>query len=79
VISARERADIELMVCIRAIHQRSPGTYGAPNIHAKLADDHGIRIGRKRVARLMRAAGFAWCDAAPPWRRASLPPLSVKS
>jgi putative transposase len=27
-------------------------------IHAELADDHGIRVGRKRVARLMRAAGL---------------------
>jgi transposase InsO family protein len=27
-------------------------------IHAELADDHGIRIGRKRVARLMRSAGL---------------------
>jgi len=58
VMSARERADIELTVGIRAIHQRSRETYGAPNIHAELADDHGIRVGRKRVARLMRAAGI---------------------
>ena len=27
-------------------------------IHAELADEHGIRVGRKRVARLMRAAGL---------------------
>jgi putative transposase len=58
VISARERADIELTVRIRAIHHRSRDTYGAPNIHAELADDHAIRVGRKRVARLMRAAGL---------------------
>ncbi len=43
---------------IAAIHRRSRGTYGSPNIHAELADDHGIRVGRKRVARLMRAAGL---------------------
>ena len=43
---------------IHAIHRRSGGAYGAPSIHAELADDHGIRIGRKRVARLMRAAGL---------------------
>jgi putative transposase len=58
VLSRRERADIELTVRIRAIHQRSRDTYGAPNIHAELADEHGIRVGRKRVARLMRAAGL---------------------
>lgn len=27
-------------------------------IHAELADEHGIRVGRKRVARLMRSAGL---------------------
>ena len=32
--------------------------YGSPNIRAELADDHGIRVGRKRVARLMRRAGL---------------------
>jgi putative transposase len=57
-MSARERADVELTVRIRAIHHRSRDTYGSPNIHAELADDHGIHVGRKRVARLMRAAGL---------------------
>jgi len=33
--------------------------YGSPNIHAELANDHGIRVGRKRVARLMQAGGCA--------------------
>ena len=27
---------------------------GCPRIHAELEDDHGVRIARKRVARLMR-------------------------
>ena len=43
---------------ITAIHRRSRKTYGSPNIHAELADDHGIRVGRKRVARLMRENGL---------------------
>lgn len=43
---------------IEAIHQRSRSVYGAPMIHAELADDYGIRVGRKRVARLMRGAGL---------------------
>ena len=43
---------------IAAIHRRSRETYGAPTIHAELADDHGIRVGRKRVARLMRQSGL---------------------
>ena len=50
--------DIALTARIRAIHRRSGEAYGAPSIHAELADDHGIRIGRKRVARLMREAGL---------------------
>ena len=51
---ARQRRDLELTGKIGAIHRRSRETYGAPSIHAELADDHGIRVGRKRVARLMR-------------------------
>jgi putative transposase len=33
-------------------------TYGAPRIHAELADTFKIRVGRKRVARLMRLRGL---------------------
>lgn len=57
-MSARERSDIALSARIHEIHRRSRGTYGSPNIHAELADDHGIRVGKKRVARLMREAGL---------------------
>lgn len=57
-ISARAREDIALTAKIHAIHRFSRETYGAPNIHAELADTHQIRVGRKRVARLMRAAGL---------------------
>lgn len=57
-LSARARADIALtaLIHIHGIHRRSRGAYGAPSIHAELADDHGIHVGRMRVARLMRAA-----------------------
>jgi len=57
-MSARARTDLALTAKVEAIHRRSKGVYGSPMIHAELADDHGIRIGRKRVARLMRAAGL---------------------
>ena len=40
---------------IHTIHLESRGTYGAPRVHAELAAQ-GIGVGRKRVARLMRAA-----------------------
>ena len=54
----RRRVDLMLTGKIAAIHRRSRDTYGSPNIHAELADDHGIRVGRKRVARLMRQNGI---------------------
>ncbi len=57
-LSARARMDIALTARIHAIHRRSNGAYGAPMIHAELADDHAIFVGKKRVARLMRAAGL---------------------
>jgi putative transposase len=50
--------DEVLTEAIRLIHVRSRGTYGAPRIHAELAAS-GTRVGCKRVARLMRAAGLA--------------------
>ena len=56
--STRAQADAELTDRVRAIHARSRGTYGAPRIHAELAED-GVAVGRKRVARLMRTASIA--------------------
>jgi putative transposase len=56
-VSQRELEDRELTERILEAHRRSRGTYGAPRIHAELRAD-GVRVGRKRVARLMRAAGI---------------------
>jgi putative transposase len=56
-LSARRRTDDELTGHIRAAHQASQGRYGAPRIHAQLRRG-GHRHGRKRIARLMRAAGL---------------------
>lgn len=56
--SRRCQADAVLTTKICAAHAGSQGTYGVPRIHAELAEQ-GIRIGRKRVARLMRAAALA--------------------
>ena len=55
--SARARRDAELLTLIEASHQRSDATYGAPRAYEDLAEA-GHRVGRKRVARLMRAAGL---------------------
>jgi putative transposase len=57
--SARAWADAALVATIREVHAASRGTYGAPRVHAELGDAHGVRCGRKRVARLMRADGLA--------------------
>jgi putative transposase len=55
--SARAQADATLLQKVRTIHARSRETYGAPRVHAALqARDQ--RHGRKRIARLMRAAGL---------------------
>ena len=54
-LSVRARADVKLSAEIQAIHRESRGTYGVPRVHAELAE-RGIHSGRKRVARLMRAA-----------------------
>jgi putative transposase len=59
--SARAQADQQLLKQITTIHHASRGTYGAPRVHAELRDDYGVRVGRKRVARLMRAAGLVGC------------------
>lgn len=57
-LSTRQRVDQRLIKKITHVHAVSKGTYGAPRIHADLAAG-GLRHGRKRVARLMRAAGVA--------------------
>jgi len=57
-LSRRAIEDIALTAKIFAIHRRSGEAYGAPSIQAELADEHAIRVGKKRVARLMQAAGI---------------------
>ena len=57
-VSARAQTDAALLDQIRAIHTRSRGTYGVPRVHAELAAQ-GVHVGRKRVTRLMAAAGLA--------------------
>ena len=42
-----------------AIHTATRDIYGAPRIHAELAQAQGVHVGRKRVARLMRASGLS--------------------
>jgi putative transposase len=56
--SDHDRWDALLGQRIREIHARSRGTYGAPRVHAELRLGLDIRVGRKRVARLMRDHGL---------------------
>ena len=56
--AGRTLADRELTERIRAIHKQSRGTYGSPRVWAELLLGEGIHVGRKRVERLMRAAGI---------------------
>jgi putative transposase len=57
--SRRACQDASLTGLIGRIHDESRRTYGSPRVHAELWLEHGIRVGRKRVERLMRAAGLA--------------------
>lgn len=55
--SLRARGDRRLTARITAIFEASEQTYGAPRIHAALAQAN-VQVGRKRVARLMKASGL---------------------
>ena len=56
--SDRALSDAWLTEKVKAIHAHSRGTYGSPRVHAELRRQ-GIRVGRKRIERLMRAAGLS--------------------
>lgn len=68
--SQRQLDDAVLLERIRAVHERSGGTYGAPRVHAQLRRD-GIRVGRKRVERLMRQHALQGAFLRKRWRAAS--------
>ena len=77
--SARSVIDTALTGQIRRAHARGRGTYGAPRVHAELREA-GVHIGRKRIARLMRADGLADDRSTSPLPNQSLvPPMTVLS
>jgi putative transposase len=53
----RRGADRSLGARVGAIFAASRGTYGSPRVHAELRA-RGVRVSRKRVARLMREGGL---------------------
>jgi putative transposase len=57
-LSPRAARDVELIEQIGRIHAESQATYGWPRVHAELRH-RGVRVSRKRVARLMRQAGLS--------------------
>ena len=59
-VAARAQAETDLLVQSAAAHARRRRTSGAPRSHAELRA-RGVRCARKRVARLMRAAGLVGC------------------
>ena len=56
--SPRALADEVLVEEIRLVHQQSRQTYGYRRVTAELVDGRGHRLGRHKVARLMRKAGI---------------------
>ncbi len=56
--SAHALADAALLKRVRTVHASSRETYGVPRVHAELRAG-GQCHGRKRIARLMQAAGLA--------------------
>ena len=81
--SRRSSQDQVLARRINTIHLGSHGTYGAPRIHAELAEE-GVRVGRKRVAHVMRQNGVRgvsrrkWTTTTVRDRAASVAPDLVK-
>jgi transposase InsO family protein len=55
--SKRDGEDRRLAVLVRAAHEESRRTYGSPRVHIDLTAQNE-RVGRKRVARLMRQASL---------------------
>jgi putative transposase len=54
----RAQADRSLKVQIQAVHQESRGAYGSPRVYRELRA-RGHRVGRHRIARIMKEAGIA--------------------
>jgi len=57
--SDRALSDAWLLEQIKRIHRENRGVYGARRVHAELRLAEGVRVGRKRVERLMREADLS--------------------
>lgn len=63
--SDRDVDDAYLLETIRKIHTDSRCSYGAPRVHAELRLGLEVRVGRERIARLMRLVGLQGISARP--------------
>jgi len=71
--SARQQEELQLLGQIVEIHNQSRQTYGSPRVHRVLRNV-GVRVGEKRVARLMRENGIKGrvvtvTQRRPAWKR----------
>jgi transposase InsO family protein len=57
-LSPHARRDVELRALVHESYERSHRSYGSRRVHVELHEAYGARVGRKRVARLMRQAGL---------------------
>src|SRR5215218_1475217 len=71
--SRRALGDAELASLIGLVFVESLETYGAPRVHAELRKAHGVRVGRKRVARLMRQLELEGISRRGKRRRTTIP------
>jgi putative transposase len=71
VSSRRAAADAAITAKITVIHGESGGTYGSPRVHQALRRD-GTVCGKRRAARLMRAAGLEGRRKRR-WRKTTIP------
>jgi putative transposase len=55
--SRRQREDMVVLAHVRSAFARSKGTYGSPRMTCELQGE-GLRVGRRRTARLMRENGL---------------------
>jgi putative transposase len=76
--SARAKEDERLLAKIRKLFAENYECYGVRRMHAALVRD-GERVGRDRVARLMRAAGIKGAKRrGKPWRTTIADPAAQK-
>ena len=78
-LGTRAQENQWLLTQIRTCYQAARGRYGSPRIHQDL-HAHGLRVGRHRVARLMRLQGLRSIRRRRTWSQpAGTPPAVVRA